>query len=428
MATLTYSYRSKKPVARLEIRLSFRIPGQNLHPKSGLEMPYSFYDRSRIEVYKEFWLDYKKGTKFKDASKLSIKHKIDSELHQATQYVLAELADTSLTIVDKKWLKSTMNRFYSSKKENGTDSIPKGIVDYFDYYLKSREHDSESLKKKYNTIKRKLIKFNPDLQIKDVGENFKNDFISWSKAEQYSKNTTQRDIRFIKTVIKNARIKGLEVNNEFELLRYDQEKTAKIYLNVDELENIKKVTDLPEYLKNARDWLLISCFTGQRISDFMRFDKGMLRSENGIRLLEFTQKKTQTNVSIPVLKQVDEILEERAGNFPRKISDQRYNEYIKKVCKKAGIIEKTKGKLSKNLSENKDTTKMRSISGYYSKWKLITSHIGRRSFATNYYGKIPTSFLINITGHSTEKQFLEYISKGQKDLALDSYKYFQDLN
>jgi len=36
--------------------------------------------------------------------------------------------------------------------------------------------------------------------------------------------------------------------------------------------------------------------------------------------------------------------------------------------------------------------------GIYEKWKLVTSHIGRRSFATNFYGNLPTSYLVYITG------------------------------
>jgi len=54
----------------------------------------------------------------------------------------------------------------------------------------------------------------------------------------------------------------------------------------------------------------------------------------------------------------------------------------------------------------------------------VTSHIGRRSFATNFYGIIPTSYLIYTTGHSTEAMFLNYIGKSNKDIALEMAKYF----
>jgi hypothetical protein len=42
----------------------------------------------------------------------------------------------------------------------------------------------------------------------------------------------------------------------------------------------------------------------------------------------------------------------------------------------------------------------------------------RRSFVSNYYGKIETPLLMNITGHSKESTFLVYIEKHQNKDAL----------
>ena len=47
--------------------------------------------------------------------------------------------------------------------------------------------------------------------------------------------------------------------------------------------------------------------------------------------------------------------------------------------------------------------------GMYPKYELITSHNIRRSFATNYFGKIETPILMEITGCSRESTFLSYI-------------------
>ena len=49
--------------------------------------------------------------------------------------------------------------------------------------------------------------------------------------------------------------------------------------------------------------------------------------------------------------------------------------------------------------------------GIYPKYELITSHICRRSFATNYYKHIPTPILMEITQHSKEETFYSYIGK-----------------
>ncbi len=171
------------------------------------------------------------------------------------------------------------------------------------------------------------------------------------------------------------------------------------------------------YLDNARDWLVISCETGQRVSDFMRFKSDMIRNEGKVPLIEFTQVKTGKIMAIPLSKRVRAVLEKRGGEFPRRITDQRYNEYIKEVAKIAGITQEIPG--SKIDKERK-----RKVSGVFPKYELVTSHIGRRSFATNNYGHIPTSLLINVTGHATESMFLEYIGKTVTEKAIQLAEYF----
>ncbi|AWV96777.1 hypothetical protein DJ013_00640 [Arcticibacterium luteifluviistationis] len=51
----------------------------------------------------------------------------------------------------------------------------------------------------------------------------------------------------------------------------------------------------------------------------------------------------------------------------------------------------------------------RKTEGIYPKWKLISTHIGRRSLATNLYGKYATPLIVAMTGHAREVTFLQYI-------------------
>ena len=51
----------------------------------------------------------------------------------------------------------------------------------------------------------------------------------------------------------------------------------------------------------------------------------------------------------------------------------------------------------------------RKITGDFPKYELISSHTCRRSFATNLYGIIPTMTIMAITGHKSERTFLNYI-------------------
>ena len=240
----------------------------------------------------------------------------------------------------------------------------------------------------------------------------------------YAPNTTARNIRFIKTFCRHAKSNGIETHYQLDSIKAKYHKVENIYLDEKEIEAIEKIKskDLTEGLENARDWLLISCYCGQRVSDFLRFDKSMIRYEKNKKgelkpLIEFTQVKTEKVMTIPLHSKIIEIMQKYDGNFPRKISDQRYNEHIKKVCELANIITPIHGTLYDHNLKQKVTKE-------YPKWMLVSSHIGRRSFATNNYGKIPTSFLMYITGHSTEAMFLTYIGKSNKDIAMELTNYF----
>lgn len=62
--------------------------------------------------------------------------------------------------------------------------------------------------------------------------------------------------------------------------------------------------------------------------------------------------------------------------------------------------------------------------GEFPKYQLVSTHICRRSFATNHYGKLPTPVIMAVTGHTTEKMFLNYIGKTAKDNAKELQKYW----
>lgn len=300
--------------------------------------------------------------------------------------------------------------------------MPKKLVAYFDYYaLHKKSVLAASTYTKLNVNKHLLERFQKATKteyfIKDVNADFKLSFEEFCKKENYAPNTIARTIKFIKTICYHARNNGMETHFQLNSITARVEKVEKLYLKPEEIELIEKADITLDHLENARDWLIISCETGQRVSDFMRFTKDQIRYESNVPLIEFTQVKTGKIMAIPLSRKVRSILDKRNGNFPRKMVDQRYNLYIKEVCKIAGLTEPISGSRI-----NKEIT--RKEKGVFPKYELVTSHIGRRSFATNNYGRIPTSLLINVTGHSTESMFLGYIGKTVTEKAKQLAEYF----
>lgn len=416
MATINFLYRSNKEKATLNARLLFRHNNKD----------YVFGAKTKVEVSKLYWNKQHKK-KSKDIKITNYQSEINNELNNITNHVLKAFNTVNPESITKDWLTSQIDYYYNpptAKKET-----PNDLINYIDYYIEYRKHETtKSTLKKIKVVKQLLIRFEAyrksTILIKDINDNFKNEFVNYCKGELYAQNTIQRAFVFIKTFCKHARFLGVETHQQLDGLKVERQKVDKIYLSNKDLNKIENISKdkLTDSLENAKDWLIISCYTGQRISDFMRFTKEQIRIEDGKHLIEFTQQKTGKNMTVPLHPKVLEILKKRNGSFPYKISNQKYNDFIKQVCKLAEINEPTKGSIM--IETEKGSKVFRKQSGTYKKYKLATSHIGRRSFATNFYGKIPTSLLINITGHSTEKMFLNYIGKSNKDLALEITKYF----
>lgn len=110
------------------------------------------------------------------------------------------------------------------------------------------------------------------------------------------------------------------------------------------------------------------------------------------------------------------ILVQNANIFPEKISAHKYNCQIKEVVKLVGI---------NNLVKVRKRKGFRSVEMLVQKWEAISSHIGRRSFASNFYGKIPTSLLMEATGHTTEQMFHRYISTIDTERTRSLGQYFE---
>lgn len=223
---------------------------------------------------------------------------------------------------------------------------------------------------------------------------------------------------------KAAERKGVKINLEFKNPNFyaPSNKTQDIYLNTDEIEKIFGLELLfDSKLDNARDWLIVGLWTGLRVSDLLNLNKDNIEDS----LISIINKKTDIPVIIPLHAQVRATLNKRQGNFPRKISDQKFNDYIKEVCVLAEINQKVKGaKMVGKKVDNK--TIYRKTIGDYPKHELVSSHICRRSFATNHYGKLDTLTIMKITGHKTEKQFLDYIKITPKEYAIKLKEFWKN--
>ena len=241
--------------------------------------------------------------------------------------------------------------------------------------------------------------------------------------------TAVRFIKNLKTVLFDAEQNGKSIHYQIRGFSTGTTNTEyKVFLSFDEIEKIKDVTTLNTDWNIAKDWLVLGCYLGQRVSDLLRMNKRMIYTKtdsegNTFRFIEIKQQKTGEKVVIPIHDEVETILNKYNGDFPPTFANNfdsnavLFNRHIKKVCELAGIQEMIKGKVY-----NEDKKKNEIVET--EKYNLVSSHVCRRSFATHNYIKVPTPIIMAVTGHKTEKEFLNYIGKDFNDQSKEILQYW----
>ena len=366
------------------------------------------------------WSVAKKQHKYpKDAAGKIITNGLNS-IHKKISDELNSLPAKSK--INKEWLEEIVKPTTKVEEE----LLDLSLVGRFKaYYEVKKEEDSGKIAmlKKIKSVEALVNKYQNKLKkpilLKEVDVNWMSNFEKFMRSLQYKQGYIFRVVKFIKMVCKSARNLGLETSLSLDSIKSKDKKAFKTFLDENELSAIENAKMPSESLENSRDWLIISCHLGQRVSDLMRCNSSKIMVKGDKMALDLRQKKTDKAVMVAIFPKVLKYLEKRNGEFPRPISSQNYNYYIKEVCKIAGLTHLEEGSLH-------DAKTNRDIDGMYEKWQIVTSHVGRRSFATNYYGIVPTPLLMAQTGHTTERAFLEYIGKGSLDQTWQLLEYIEN--
>lgn len=340
-------------------------------------------------------------------------------------------------VIDNFWLESKIKECFNRVEKTDEGLITNYIQDLIDnadtrkVKVKGGFKHGISLSRKNSFIstKQMLVEYEKKTKKKihfiDINQAFIDGFERWLlKTKKYAVNTASKHIANIKTVCNEAEKKGMQVNSYAKQITIASESDDDRYiqtLSFDELDEIRKADITSEAYQNARKWLLIGCEIGQRGGDLLNITKDNIRYKAGNMYLDLIQQKTKKAVTIGIISPyIIDILE---NSFPYKISTQKLNDHIKKVCEIAKINAMTEGKIFDAKTGRKEFKE-------YEKHKLITTHSFRRSFCTNYYKKIPTPVLMGISGHSKESIFRVYINAPEDtDENADLFmKFYSDIH
>ena len=354
---------------------------------------------------------------------------LTTDLQKLETFVLERLnnANKSGNEINKDWLKHTIDIHFNRATENNeSDLITDRIEDIIKKADKRKNSKgdiglSKSRINAYKSLKNIISEYQKHkkgkvYKIKEIDIKFGDDFLEYLlDIKKYQNSYALKKLADLKTVCNDAFKYGIEVNMQYKSINSTKKKNDFIiYLSPQELERIEQADITNEALLNARKWLLLGVNLGQRGGDLLNLTDDNFVTRNGYQVIELKQEKTNKNITIPVLEKTKQILE---TGLPYKISQQKFNEYLKVICRQADINEKIEASKIQIVEIEKGIKENRKIKGKYPKFELISSHVCRRSFATNLYGTLPTPLIMQITGHTTEKMLLNYIGKSSMDYA-----------
>ncbi len=228
--------------------------------------------------------------------------------------------------------------------------------------------------------------------------------------KDYKRNTVGKHLNRLREVMGRANDENLTSNTSYRGFSYESEKIKAVALSEHELELIRTFDMPSDHLDNARDLFLVGCWTGLRFSDYSRLTGEHIVTLHGKKRIKIQTLKTGMTVIIPILPPLQLVLEKRDGEFPRSLSNQKLNKYVKDAIQ---LIPQ----FQMDFRVERSTGSKTDIS-FSPKWELIGTHVGRRSFCTNAYNaEIPVVDIMAISGHSTEAMFFKYIQKEPEESA-----------
>ena len=173
-----------------------------------------------------------------------------------------------------------------------------------------------------------------------------------------------------------------------------------IYLTFDELMKLSDFTFQDEKLNRVRDIYCFGCFTGLRYSDLKALDASHIQGNVITKTIVKTKEKLKiylNDFALDILKKY-----ESTPYYPLpKVSEPKFNKFIKDCCKEAGIdkpetITKYSGGKANVIT--------------VPKYELITSHTARKTFTTlSVEGNVNLKVLKSMTGHKKDASFNKYI-------------------
>ena len=332
--------------------------------------------------------------------KLPIAAKTNSRLSELEKEINDALLDGVTLGEDKAHLKG---RVYNALGKEGRVKDKSQLLPFFyDWVLHGTasklKYDRQNLYS-YNIWKSILPE---EITFNEINYNIYTEALDRLRKRGLRENSVGQHVKTLKAVMNEAYKRGLHTNIAYLQFRKPNEETDTISLTAEELGKIKGLR-LSGHLAKARDLFLLGCYTAMRFSDYSRITPDWIKGDN----LIFTEEKTGNRNSIPLSISAKAILDKYRG--APQLSQQKLNEYIKEVCRQAGLTDKIEVAYVKGGVEYREMKE---------KCDLVSTHTARRTGATLLVkAGAPIAWVMKVTGHRTERTFMRYVRISAEEYA-----------
>ena len=341
-----------------------------------------------------------------------------NEVNRILVSLLNTAEKTYLSLVDQG-IYITNDLLKQQFKSNTTPQKKLDIFNFFDNHIKTQKQLAKSTLSDYRQTLNTLKEFEKNtkylVEFESIDLTFYDNFKTFVLEHQgYSINTFGKRIKVIKTFMKDALDRKLHNNIDFQHKNFKttEEIKKKMYLNISDIKKLINTKFELKSLEEVRDVFLLICLLGIRVSDFNQLNKSNITKKKEGYTFNFQCQKTKNFLNIPIHLKGMEIVKKYKYQLPE-INENTINNNIKKIAEISGIDDE-----------------FTNTDGTFKKYEIITTKIGRISFATNAYlnTEMPKRSIMIITGHKKESSFDRYVQAQRPPKHEEVYKIYGNLD
>lgn len=386
--------------------------------------------KSGIYADPEDWSDTKGGlktiSKVAPLKKQRRINEINAKIDNLKKTITESFTNTPIESINKEWLEKVIHDFhFPPQKEPKTLSF----FEVFDLFLaKTEKENALATKKKFKTLKRHLVEFEPDLAFEDIDKNTLDSFVEFMQTapkqkdidkledkrqarKAYKNSSMTKEINLLKWFLSWALANGYNTNTAFKLYKpkFKTPKKLVIFLDKQELESVVSHDfSNNKRLDQVRDVFVFCCYSGLRYSDVENLKRSNIYDDK----IHITTIKTADSITINLNNMTRSILEKyKDCQFEDNkalpvLSNQKMNDALKEMaeaCELNSSITITYYIGAKRYDET------------HPKHELISTHAGRRTFiCTALSLGIAPQVVMKWTGHSDYQSMKPYIDITEK--------------